>query len=216
MKAISGEVVRWSAIALCLLVCAGPPLLAQSGNPVKLQIKADQITAHMPPTFHGLMTEEINYAFEGGLYAELIRNRNFKETAPARNNRQNPDQSTPAKEAKDLVHWSLMQMDGGAGSMTLDTGTPLNAAVPATLKLTISQASGNQSVGVANDGFWGIPVKPNAAYKADVLRQGLDRLRGRRDGIDRQQSRRRGGDRPGCENRRQFCRSTSSRCGPEM
>ena len=70
---------------------------------MNLQIHADQITAHMPPTFHGLMTEEINYAFEGGLYAELIRNRNFKETVPARTNRQNPDQSTPAKEAKDLV-----------------------------------------------------------------------------------------------------------------
>src|SRR5580698_3236524 len=120
----------------------------------------------MPPTFHGLMTEEINYAFEGGLYPELIRNRNFKETVPARQNRQDPQQSTPAKETKDLVHWSLVQEHGGAGSMELDTSTPLNKAVPASLKLTISQASGNQQVGVANDGFWGIPVKPNTTYKA--------------------------------------------------
>jgi len=155
---------RWPLALFCLLSASFAA--AQSGNPVNLQIHADQITAHMPPTFHGLMTEEINYAFEGGLYAELIRNRNFKETVPARTNRQNPDQSTPAKEAKDLVHWSLVQERGGAGSMALDATAPLNAAVPATLKLAVSEASGNQSVGIANDGFWGIPVKPNSTYKA--------------------------------------------------
>ena len=60
---------------------AGPMLVAQTGAPVKLQIRADQVTAHMPPTFHGLMTEEINYAFEGGLYAEMVRNRSFEDAA---------------------------------------------------------------------------------------------------------------------------------------
>jgi len=30
---------------------------------------------------YGLMTEEINFAYEGGLYAELIRNRSFKADA---------------------------------------------------------------------------------------------------------------------------------------
>ena len=161
-----------TTVALGLLLAAGPLMLAQTGNTVNLQIKADQVTAHMPPTFHGLMTEEINYAFEGGLYAELIRNRNFKETVPARTNRQNPDQSTPAKEAKDLAHWSLVQERGGAGSMALDAATPLNPAVPASLKLTVSQASGDQRVGVANDGFWGIPVRPNNTYKAMFYAKG--------------------------------------------
>jgi hypothetical protein len=33
-----------------------------------LQIKADQVTAHVSPTLYGLMTEEINYSYEGGLY----------------------------------------------------------------------------------------------------------------------------------------------------
>ena len=166
MKSISKSLKRLGTASFCLLLTAGPLLMAQTSNGVNLQIRADQITAKMPPTFHGLMTEEINYAFEGGLYAELIRNRNFKESVPARQNRQNPQQSTPAKEAKELVHWSLVQDRGGAGSMELDTATALNKAVPASLKLTISQASGNQQVGVANDGFWGIPVKPNTTYQA--------------------------------------------------
>ena len=29
------------------------------------------------PSLYGLMTEEINYSYDGGLYAELIRNRAF-------------------------------------------------------------------------------------------------------------------------------------------
>jgi alpha-N-arabinofuranosidase len=166
VQTISGGPQRRGAVSLCLLLTAGPLMLAQTGNGVNLQIKADQVTAKRPPTFHGLMTEEINYAFEGGLYAELVRNRNFKETVPARQNRQNPEQSRAAKEARDLVHWSLVEERGGAGSMELDTAMPLNKAVLASLKLTVSQASGNQSVGVVNDGFWGIPVKPDTTYKA--------------------------------------------------
>src|ERR1039457_4677907 len=141
---ISDGLQRWVAAMLGLLLIAGLPMLAQTGNGVNLQIRVDQITAHMPPTFHGLMTEEINYAFEGGLYAELIRNRNFKEMVPALTNRQNPEQSTPAKETKDLVHWSLVQERGGAGSRMLDAAAQLNSAVPASLKLTVSQASGEQ------------------------------------------------------------------------
>jgi hypothetical protein len=108
VQTISDGLRSRGAVSLCLLLTAGPLMPAQTGNGVSLQIKADQITAKMPPTFHGLMTEEINYAFEGGLYAELIRNRNFKETVPARQNRQNPHQSRAAKEVKDLVNWSLV------------------------------------------------------------------------------------------------------------
>ena len=46
-----------------------------------LQIKADQVTAKVSPMLYGLMTEEINYSYEGGLYGELIRNRAFKADA---------------------------------------------------------------------------------------------------------------------------------------
>src|SRR3982751_6504194 len=35
--------------------------------------------ANVSPMLYGLMTEEINHAYDGGLYAELIRNRIFKD-----------------------------------------------------------------------------------------------------------------------------------------
>ena len=38
----------------------------------------------IPPTFGGLMTEEINHSYDGGLFAELIQNRTFQDPAPRR------------------------------------------------------------------------------------------------------------------------------------
>ncbi|HZI31032.1 MAG TPA: hypothetical protein VFF11_01755, partial [Candidatus Binatia bacterium] len=42
-----------------------------------LQINAGQVKAKVSPRFYGLMTEEINYSYEGGIYGELVRNRTF-------------------------------------------------------------------------------------------------------------------------------------------
>jgi len=38
-------------------------------------IQADHPVATVSPTFYGLMTEEINYSYDGGIYAELVRDR---------------------------------------------------------------------------------------------------------------------------------------------
>jgi alpha-N-arabinofuranosidase len=95
--------------------------------------------------FYGLMTEEINFSYDGGLYAELVRNRSFKE------------------DAKEPVHWQLVQEQGGTGAMSLDPSQPLNDAIATSLKLTVAKAG---RVGIANEGFWGIPVKPNTRYRA--------------------------------------------------
>ena len=60
-----------------------------------------------------------------------------------------------------------MQDGGGTGSITLDTAQPLNAAQPVSLKLTVGTAGGR--VGVANDGFWGVPIKPATRYRASFF-----------------------------------------------
>lgn len=46
-----------------------------------LQIDAGKVTGNVSSTLYGLMTEEINFSYEGGLYGELIRNRTFKANA---------------------------------------------------------------------------------------------------------------------------------------
>jgi alpha-N-arabinofuranosidase len=142
------------------LLFVSSALQAQSAKVVELQIKADQISAHVSPDLYGLMTEEINHAYDGGLYAELIQNRSFEE------------------DAQNSVHWQLVQLNGGAGSMSLDPNQPLNSAIATSLKLTIAAASSKQSVGVANEGFWGIPSFANTAYRASFFAKASSDFKG--------------------------------------
>jgi alpha-L-arabinofuranosidase len=129
---------------------------ASAAEPAEITIHVDQPGAAISPTLYGLMTEEINHSYDGGLYAELIQNRAFKDGPRIR---QNPDPTNPP-------HWSLVKTDGAEASMTLDDVDPVNAtALPISLRLDITGGSGGR-VGVANDGYWGIPVKPNTSYQA--------------------------------------------------
>jgi alpha-N-arabinofuranosidase len=128
---------------------------------IDIQIQADRVTASVNPALYGLMTEEINYSYDGGLYAELVHNRSFKE------------------DAKEPVHWTLVQEHGGAGSIALDPSTPLNEAIATSLKMTVTTAGSNQKVGMSNDGFWGIPVKPNTRYSASFYAKAAPGFSGR-------------------------------------
>lgn len=85
---------------------------------------------------YGLMTEEINYSYDGGLYAELIRNRAFMD------------------DAKGPSHWTTV--DGS--TITLEKSGPTEAR-PMALKF---------EKGVANDGYWGFPIKPNSTYQLSI------------------------------------------------
>ena len=115
---------------------------AQGPLPV-LSVQADKVVAQMPPTFYGLMTEEINYSYEGGLYAELIRNRSFKAST---------------NEAK---FWNAV----GGATLTLDRQNGLNDALNVSLKVEAATASKAAPAGVANPGYWGIPVNPQTEYR---------------------------------------------------
>ncbi len=57
---------------------------ARGADPDSITVKVDEPGAKFSPLFYGLMTEEINHAYDGGLYAELIQNRIFRDTAGRR------------------------------------------------------------------------------------------------------------------------------------
>ena len=118
------------------------------------------------PMLYGLMTEEINYSYEGGLYAELIRNRSFKADAIVP--RVTPEtyvagEYLPVTFRPDTKprFWTAV----GGASMVLDTNTPLNKFLNVSLKLDASSASAASPAGVANGWVLGIPVKPSTTYR---------------------------------------------------
>lgn len=131
----------------------------------KLTLDFTKPGAAVSPMLYGLMTEEINHSYDGGLYAELIRNRIFKDN--------------PAKPEG----WSLVNDDTVAtkASMKLIAANPDNVpfderrhaitgALQTCLRLTVEKAGGR--VGIANEGYWGIPVKPNTTYKGSLYLKG--------------------------------------------
>jgi alpha-N-arabinofuranosidase len=142
---------NWPNVLLAVTLGTAGLSSAQTTNPVPtLQIKADQVTAKVSPMLYGLMTEEINYSYEGGLYGELIRNRTFKT---------NPTNA---------VFWKAY----GNAIISLDTNAPLNAALNVSLKVDTSKARKNSPVGIANDGYWGIPGQPDTTYHASFYARG--------------------------------------------
>jgi len=159
-----------AAAAAATAVAAPAPAAVAPGAVPGLMIDASKVTGKVSPMLYGLMTEEINFAYEGGLYAELIRNRSFKADAvvPAvtpetyETGKYLPVSFRPDTKPR---FWSVV----GGASMVLDTNTPLNEFLNVSLKLDASSASAASPAGVANGGFWGIPVKPSTTYRVSFF-----------------------------------------------
>ena len=55
---------------------AGVALHAQNAH--NMVVQTNKLGAEIQPTMYGLFFEDINYGADGGLYAELIKNRSFE------------------------------------------------------------------------------------------------------------------------------------------
>jgi alpha-N-arabinofuranosidase len=92
------------------------------------------------------MTEEINFSYDGGLYAELVRDR------------------TIGTDWQALAHWTLVARGNSVADVSVDQATGPSAALLHSLKVSVTSATEAAPAGVQNDGFWGIPVRPRTSY----------------------------------------------------
>jgi alpha-L-arabinofuranosidase len=106
----------------------------------------------------GIFFEEINSAGEGGIYAELIRNRSFEDSSNS------------------LPHWSLVKSGTASGKIALDTSTPMSALNRQSLSLTMDGGTG--SVGAANDAWFGVPITKGAAYHLEFYARCAENFNG--------------------------------------
>ena len=136
-------------LAMLLAPSIGAQAPGHSQAPL-LRIDVDKPVAKVSPTLYGLMTEEINHSYDGGIYAELVRNRAFQDNPHA------PD------------HWRIMQDGNARASMQIDAASGPSAALASSLKLTVEQAEASDAAGLMNDGYWGIPLRPNTAYAGSL------------------------------------------------
>src|SRR6185437_15026287 len=158
---LAGRQVR----LLSLIVAAFMFYPALSQTPV-ITLNLANANKDVSPMLYGLMTEEINHSYDGGLYAELIRNRIFKDS------KTEPEgwslvKDNPSAEAE-------IKLIGAEEHVPNDERrNALNGAMQACLRLTVEKADGK--IGIANEGYWGISVKPSNTYHASFYIKGTDR-----------------------------------------
>ena len=66
---------RYANLLAVLALSTNLALHAQTNE---LVIQTKKLGAEIQPTMYGLFFEDINYAADGGLYAELVKNRSFE------------------------------------------------------------------------------------------------------------------------------------------
>ena len=102
------------------------------------------------PTLYGIFFEEINHAGDGGLYAELVRNRSFED-------------------ADRPVGWTVVRDGDADGSVAVDAQIVPNRAQGRSLRIDVSRAPASGRFGVANSGYWGIAVRAGKRYDLSFL-----------------------------------------------
>ena len=114
-----------------------------------MTIDATQRGPLTSPYQWGLFFEEINHAGDGGLYAELVRNRSFEEG---------------------LDYWNTT-VESGVTMATITDGL-LNGAQGACLRLGTSGVTKSQPQGVRNKGFWGMKFEKGKTYTLTLWAKG--------------------------------------------
>ncbi len=111
-----------------------------------LTIHVDKPTAKVSPMLYGLMTEEINYSYDGGVYAELVRDRAIGRGFGA------------------MSHWTMVARGNSQVNVSADEKTGPSTSLTRSLKVSVTAATAASPAGLQNDGYWGIAVKPNTTY----------------------------------------------------
>lgn len=137
-------------LRLMPVFCAS--LLSATADPVRLTVDVSQPGGPINPAMWGVFFEDINYGADGGLLAELVKNRSFEFTEP-------------------LMGWTKLAHDGGAGELTVSAERPLNANNPHYLRLRSEGAGG---FGLGNTGFFGMGVRKGENYVFSVQIRSAD------------------------------------------
>ena len=136
------------AIALLGAVLMASPSHA---GPVSLTVHADQPGARINPAMWGIFFEDINFGADGGLYAELVKNRGFEFPDP-------------------LMGWIKISPSLARGELSVRDDAPFDPANPHYVRL---QSEGSAPFGISNEGFRGMGVRKDETYDFSARIRGV-------------------------------------------
>lgn len=112
-----------------------------------LTINVDKPLYPIQPTMWGVFFEDINFAADGGIYAELVKNRSFEFFQP-------------------LMGWKELRENKPAGSVLITNRTETQPSNPRFAHITFDNAAG--TYGLSNSGFRGMGIKKGLKYHFSV------------------------------------------------
>lgn len=135
------------AIAIVCVYLSGKSMAQPSGT---LIVKTNEPIAEIQPTMWGLFFEDINMGADGGIYAELVKNRSFEFDTP-------------------MMGWSVLkekesQTNGKALIHNAELTNPANRRY---IRITTSEDARN--FGISNEGFRGMGIKEGNQYDFSVV-----------------------------------------------
>ncbi len=117
-----------------------------------IEIQADRPGAKINPAMWGIFFEDINFGADGGLYAELVKNRSFEFPDP-------------------LMGWIKISPSLAHGELSVRDDAPFNTNNPHYVRL-VSQ--GTAPFGISNEGFRGMGVHQGEAYDFSAQIRGVN------------------------------------------
>jgi alpha-N-arabinofuranosidase len=139
---------KFTAFTLfAILACAQLSVRAQKAKTI--QVNPDQLIAAIQPEMWGVFFEDINMGADGGIYAELIKNRSFEFYKP-------------------LMGWSRNGDAFREGDLLVLNRQGKQEQNPRYLRVT-SRGSKRENLNLTNEGFRGIGVKKGMTYHFSVL-----------------------------------------------
>lgn len=132
-----------SVVVSCLLLCE---VHAQQ----VLTVQADRPGAAIGSTMWGVFFEDINMGADGGLYAELVKNRSFEFNKP-------------------MMGWKVLGKPATEGDFLVVHRGEGYSANPRFLRVTLHGGNADQRMGLANEGFRGMGIKEGVKYDFSLL-----------------------------------------------
>lgn len=128
-----------------------------------LQLAAQPSGKPISENLVGIFFEDLNYAADGGLYAEMVQNRSFEYTPSDVNWGKNPHNNWYY-----FTSWGLVRDHAAIATISLETNNPVHPNNPHYLVFN-ALTRGEKGVGLRNHGYDGMVIRKGEEYDFSVF-----------------------------------------------
>src|ERR1035437_9469521 len=108
--------INGSMVMIAMILAIAAPLAAA---PATVTVAVDKPGHAISPLLYGIFFEDINCSADGGIYAEMVRNRNFEDS-------DKPD------------HWSVAANSPANCELSIDSAHPVSPKNPHSLRVSVA------------------------------------------------------------------------------